>query len=38
LHALRDNINKFEMQFGAIDEPEQHQYPPMNFNTPPAQA
>ncbi len=38
LNALRDNINKFEHQFGAIDEPEHHQYPPMNFNTPPAQA
>ncbi len=38
LHALKDNLNKFEMQFGVIDEPEQHQLPPMNFNTPPAQA
>jgi hypothetical protein len=38
LSALRDNILKFESQFGAIDEPEQHHYPPMNFNTPPAQA
>ena len=38
LHALKDNLNKFEMQFGAIDEPENTQLPPMNFNTPPAQA
>lgn len=38
LNALRDNIQKYEMQFGKIDEPEQQQLPPMNFNTPPAQA
>lgn len=38
LNALKDNILKFESQFGVIDEPEQHLYPPMNFNTPPAQA
>lgn len=38
LHALRDNVQKFEMQFGKIDEPEHHQFPPMNFNTPQGQA
>ncbi len=38
LYALKDNINKYEMQFGAIEEPENPQLPPMNFNTPPAQA
>jgi len=38
LNALKDNLQKFEMQFGAIDEPEHSQLPPMNFNTPPAQA
>ncbi len=38
LFALKDNVQKYEMQFGKIDEPEQPQLPPMNFNTPPAQA
>ncbi|MBK8969445.1 MAG: DUF3467 domain-containing protein [Lewinellaceae bacterium] len=38
LNALKDNLQKFEMQFGTIDEPEHSQLPPMNFNTPPAQA
>lgn len=38
LHALKDNVQKFEMQFGVIDEPDHHQMPPMNFNTPTAQA
>lgn len=38
LFALKDNVQKYEMQFGKIDEPEQPQMPPMNFNTPPAQA
>ena len=37
LHALKDNINKYEMQFGKIEESDQS-IPPMNFNTPPAQA
>lgn len=37
LYALKDNVQKYEMQFGKIDEPEQA-LPPMNFNTPPAQA
>lgn len=38
LHALKDNLNKFELQFGAVDEPDNTPLPPMNFNTPPAQA
>ena len=38
LYALKDNLQKYEMQFGKIDEPEHPQLPPMNFNTPPAQA
>lgn len=38
LHALRDNVQKYEMQFGKIEEPDQPPFPPMNFNTPPAQA
>jgi len=37
LYALKDNLQKYEMQFGKIDEPEQN-LPPMNFNTPTAQA
>lgn len=37
LAALRDNLHKYEMQFGKIDEPD-HQLPPMNFGTPTAQA
>jgi hypothetical protein len=38
MRALIDNVNKFEKQFGKIDEPEQPPFPPMNFNTPKAQA
>ena len=38
LRALADNINKFEAQFGLIAETEQPPFPPMNFNTPKAQA
>ena len=38
LAALRDNVQKFEMQFGKIDEPDFPSFPPMNFNTPKAQA
>ena len=37
LAALRDNVTKYEMQFGKIDEPDQP-LPPMNFGTPTAQA
>ncbi len=38
LVALRDNLQKFEKQFGSINEPETPNLPPMNFNTPTAQA
>ncbi|KAA3637841.1 MAG: DUF3467 domain-containing protein [Bacteroidetes bacterium] len=37
LKALNDNIQRFEAQFGTIDEPDQPPFPPMNF-TPTAQA
>jgi len=39
MRALADNIKKFEGQFGVIDETDQNvSFPPMNFNTPKAQA
>lgn len=38
LKALQDNIQKFEAQFGPIDESNQPPFPPMSFNTPKAQA
>ena len=38
LYALSDNVKKFEQQFGSIVEQDSPQYPPMNFNTPKAQA
>ncbi len=38
MRALQDNVNKFEGQHGKISEPEQPPFPPMNFNTPKAQA
>lgn len=38
MKALMDNVNKYEAQFGKIDEPEQPPFPPMSFNTPKAQA
>jgi hypothetical protein len=38
MRALTDNVKKFEAQFGVINEPEQPPFPPMNFNTPTAQA
>ena len=39
MRALADNIKKFESQFGTIDETDQGvSFPPMNFNTPKAQA
>jgi hypothetical protein len=37
LMALRDNLNKYEMQFGKIEDADPG-VPPMNFNTPTAQA
>ncbi len=36
LSALVDNVKKYEQQFGSIEE--MQQFPPMNFNTPTAQA
>ena len=38
LFALTDNVKKFEAQFGQIVEMDAPTYPPMNFNTPKAQA
>jgi len=38
LRALSDNVQKFEKQFGTIDEPELPPFPTMSFNTPEAQA
>jgi hypothetical protein len=39
MRALADNIKKFEGQFGVIEESDQNiSFPPMNFNTPKAQA
>ena len=37
LAALRENVTKYETQFGKIEEPDQP-LPPMNFGTPTAQA
>jgi hypothetical protein len=37
LYALRENVQKFEMQFGKIEEPDLA-LPPMNFGAPVAQA
>ena len=38
MYALKDNVQKFEAQFGRIEEPETPTMPPMNFNTPKYQA
>ncbi len=38
LRALADNVKKFEGQFGVIEDSEPNNFPPMNFNTPTAQA
>jgi predicted transcriptional regulator len=38
LRAMADNIKKFEAQYGNIEETQDMQLPPMNFNTPTAQA
>ncbi len=38
LKALADNVKKYENQFGPIKDHEPNQFPPMNFNTPKAQA
>lgn len=38
MRAMQENVKKYEQQFGVIEEPEQPPFPPMNFNTPTAQA
>jgi hypothetical protein len=38
LKALAENVKKYENQFGVINDPEPQGFPPMNFNTPKAQA
>jgi len=38
LSALAENIQRFEAQHGKIKEAGSSNLPPMNFNTPPAQA
>jgi hypothetical protein len=38
LQALQDNVRRYEQQFGVISENGGGGYPPMNFNTPTAQA
>jgi len=38
LKALADNVKRYEAQFGAIADTDPSSFPPMNFNTPKAQA
>lgn len=38
LHALQENIQKFEQSFGVIADSENPSIPPMNFGTPTTQA
>ncbi len=38
MKALQDNMKKFEKQFGNVADTEAPMIPPMNFNTPKAQA
>ena len=38
LKALKDNIAKYEAQFGQVGGADGPNFPPMNFNTPKAQA
>ena len=38
MKALGDNIQKYEAQHGSIADNDQNPFPPMNFNTPKAQA
>lgn len=40
LRALQDNLAKYEAQYGTVDDPTARAaaFPPMSFNTPPAQA
>lgn len=38
MKALEENMRKFEQQFGRVAETDTPMIPPMNFNTPKAQA
>jgi hypothetical protein len=38
MRALQENISKFEQAFGAIEENDGHNMPPMNFGPPTTQA
>jgi hypothetical protein len=38
VNAMMDNIKRYEAQFGVIVEGDDTPFPPMNFNTPKAQA
>ena len=38
MRALQENIQKYEAQFGGIDEPDMPPFPPMSFTMPPGQA
>jgi len=38
MHALRDNIARFERSFGSIQDIENQTIPPMSFSVPKAQA
>ena len=38
MKALLENLKKYEAQYGHVQEPDQPPFPPMNFNTPKAQA
>ncbi|HMY84654.1 MAG: DUF3467 domain-containing protein [Saprospiraceae bacterium] len=38
MHALRDNIARFEQSFGSIQDIENQTIPPMSFSVPKAQA
>lgn len=38
LHAIQDNVRKYEQNFGVIDEGNVPPMPPMNFGTPTTEA
>ncbi len=38
LHALKENIQKYEQHFGVIEDLDQQMMPPMNFGTPTTEA
>ena len=38
LHAIQDNVRKYEQTFGVIDEGNVPRIAPMNFGTPPTEA